>query len=82
MYFWMYVDKFDLKKCIWFKFEIECVFKSEDFVEMGRWKFKIKDMIIGVFIEEIFDVVVVCIGYYVYKYYVKFLGIVISICMY
>lgn len=73
-YFRMYADKFDLKKYIRFKSEIERVSKSEDFVETGRWKLKIKDTTTGVSTEETFDAVVVCTGHHAYKHYAKFPG--------
>lgn len=73
-YFRVYADKFDLKKYIRFKSEIERVSKSEDFVETGRWKLKIKDTTTGVSTEETFDAVVVCTGHHAYKHYAKFPG--------
>lgn len=78
-YFRMYADKFDLKKYVRFKSEIERVSKSEDFAETGRWKLRIKDTTTGISTEETFDAVVVCTGHHAYKHYAKFPGIVLNI---
>lgn len=78
-YFRMYADKFDLKKYVRFKSEIERVSKCEDFAETGRWKLRIKDTTTGISTEETFDAVVVCTGHHAYKHYAKFPGIVLNI---
>lgn len=49
--------------------------KSEDFKILGKWSVIIRDVIIGWIEDYVFDVVMLCIGYYVDKNVLDFFGI-------
>ncbi|XP_067133537.1 flavin-containing monooxygenase 5-like [Centruroides vittatus] len=65
-YLELYAQKFELVQYIKFRHEVSSVTPSNDYEYTGRWKIRVKDLLNGVELEEVFDAVMVCNGHHVY----------------